>query len=273
MNKTESINCMKRVNRKFFFFVFWGMLACTLSATAQTPAVQRTDSASQAVEPQEHSGVVGWLLDVYEDNMNYWTVTGLMAVESSFFPFPSEVVVPPAVYFAVDDNSPVEMKWWLVILFGTLGALLGALFNYYLSLWLGRPIIYKFANSRIGHLMQLSQEKMERAEKYFNDHGVVSTLVGRLIPVIRQLISIPAGISRMNIWSFMLFTTIGALVWNTVLALLGYLAHLAGDRSVIERYSHELSIVIIALFVAVVLFFVLRYLVKKRKKAQQEHLS
>ena len=107
---------------------------------------------------------------------------------------------------------------------------------------------------------------MERAEKYFNDHGVVSTLVGRLIPVVRQLISIPAGLSKMNIWAFMLYTTIGALVWNCVLALLGWLAYQAADPSVIERYSTVLSYVIIALFAAVVIFFVIRYFIKKRSK-------
>ena len=115
-------------------------------------------------------------------------------------------------------------------------------------------------------MLRLSGEKMERAEKYFNDHGVVSTLVGRLIPVVRQLISIPAGLSKMNIWAFMLYTTLGALVWNCVLALLGWLAYQTADPTVIERYSSILSYVIIGLFVAVVAFFVIRYFVKKKKK-------
>ena len=118
----------------------------------------------------------------------------------------------------------------------------------------------------MGRLLQLSKEKVQRAEVYFNDHGAMSTLVGRFIPVIRQLISIPAGLARMNIGSFILYTTLGAFAWNCVLALLGYLAHLAGDISVIEQYSSEISWAIIGLVVAVVAFFVIRYLIKKHKK-------
>lgn len=210
------------------------------------------------------SGFVSTALHWYDAHMNYWAVGGLMAVESSFVPFPSEVVIPPAVYVAANPEGKSGMKIWLVVLFGTLGALLGALINYFLSRWLGRPIIYAFVDSKWGHMLQLSGEKMERAEKYFNEHGVVSTLVGRLIPVIRQLISIPAGLSKMNIWAFMLYTTLGALVWNCVLALLGWLAYQAADPSVIERYSSLLSYVIIGVFVAAVGYFALRYLLKKR---------
>lgn len=213
------------------------------------------------------SGFVAKALHWYDANMNYWAVGGLMAVESSFVPFPSEVVIPPAVYVAANPEGKSGMKIWLVVLFGTMGALIGALINYFLSRWLGRPIIYAFVDSKWGHMLSLSGEKMERAEKYFNDHGVVSTLVGRLIPVIRQLISIPAGLSKMNIWSFCLYTTLGALVWNCVLALLGWLAYQAADPSVIERYSSLLSYVIIGLVVVAVVFFVVRYFVKRRKTA------
>lgn len=215
------------------------------------------------------SGFVSTALHWYDAHMNYWAVGGLMAVESSFVPFPSEVVIPPAVYVAANPEGKSGMKIWLVVLFGTLGALLGALINYFLSRWLGRPIIYAFVDSKWGHMLQLSGEKMERAEKYFNEHGVVSTLVGRLIPVIRQLISIPAGLSKMNIWAFMLYTTLGALVWNCVLALLGWLAYQAADPSVIERYSSLLSYVIIGVFVAAVGYFALRYFIKKRKKMME----
>ena len=211
------------------------------------------------------SGFVSTALHWYDAHMNYWAVGGLMAVESSFVPFPSEVVIPPAVYVAANPEGKSGMKIWLVVLFGTLGALLGALINYFLSRWLGRPIIYAFVDSKWGHMLQLSGEKMERAEKYFNEHGVVSTLVGRLIPVIHQLISIPAGLSKMNIWAFMLYTTLGALVWNCVLALLGWLAYQAADPSVIERYSSLLSYVIIGVFVVAVGYFAVRYLLKKRR--------
>lgn len=212
------------------------------------------------------SGFVADLLHWYDAHMNYLAVGALMTLESSFIPFPSEVVIPPAVYVAANPESAGGMKIWLVVLAGTVGALLGAIINYLLSMWLGRPIVYAFAESKVGRMLQLSREKVQRAEVYFNDHGVVSTLVGRFIPVIRQLISIPAGLARMNFGAFCFFTTIGALAWNCILALLGYLAYKAADPTVIERYSHQLSIIIVALFAAVVLFFVVRHLLKRRRK-------
>lgn len=246
------------------------LLLLTLLFVASPATAQDGVSAkTQTENVGEHSGWVADLINWYDDHMNYWTAGGLMAVESSFIPFPSEVVIPPAVYFALDKDSNNNMIWWVVVLVGTLGALIGAYINYFLALWLGRPIIYKFANSKLGHLLRLSQEKVERAEVYFNEHGAVSTLVGRFIPVVRQLISIPAGMARMNLGSFTLYTGIGALVWNCVLAFLGYLAHLAGDKSVIVRYSHEISIVIIAVVVVVALFLAIRYFVKKRKNDTQ----
>lgn len=235
-----------------------------------TPAVQAQQVAgvAEAVDSTK-TGWVASVLHWYDAHMNYVAVAGLMTLESSFIPFPSEVVIPPAVYVAANPQSAGGMKIWLVVLFGTLGALLGALINYFLSMWLGRPIVYAFAESKLGHVLQLSKEKVQRAEVYFNDHGNVSTLVGRFIPVIRQLISIPAGLSRMNLGAFCLFTTLGALAWNIILALLGYLAYRAADPSVIERYSHQLSIIIVGLFAAVVLFFILRAVIRKRKKQNQ----
>ena len=233
---------------------------------AQLSVAQNTSVAEAVRGDTASSGWVASVLHWYDAHMNYLAVCGLMTLESSFIPFPSEVVIPPAVYVALDENSQSGMSWWLVVLFGTAGALLGALINYFLSMWLGRPIIYAFAESKVGHLLQLSRGKMERAERYFNQHGVVSTLVGRFIPVIRQLISIPAGLARMNLGAFCLYTTLGALVWNLILALLGYLAHLAGDISVVERYSNEISIAIVALVAVIVLFFVIRYFIKKRKR-------
>ncbi len=243
------------------------LLLVALLFVAQPMTVRAQDAANiaEAVDTNR-SGWVASVLHWYDAHMNYLAVGGLMTLESSFIPFPSEVVIPPAVYVAANPASKGGMKIWLVVLFGTLGALLGALINYFLSMWLGRPIVYAFAESKLGHLLQLSKEKVQRAEVYFNDHGVVSTLVGRFIPVIRQLISIPAGLSRMNLGAFCLFTTLGALAWNCILALLGYLAYKAADPSVIERYSHQLSIIIIVLFVAVVAFFVIRAVVKKHRK-------
>ena len=154
----------------------------------------------------------------FVDNANYWFVFIFMVVESSFIPFPSEVVVPPAAYLACRNfGVGADMNIWGVVAFATLGALVGAFINYYLALWVGRPVVYKFADSRLGHACLIDRAKVEKAEKYFDDHGAVSTFVGRLIPAIRQLISIPAGISRMNVGQFALFTALGALVWNSVL--------------------------------------------------------
>jgi membrane protein DedA with SNARE-associated domain len=234
---------------------------------AQPLMSQTTSGVAEAVDTTKS----GWVADVlhwYDAHMNYLAVGGLMTLESSFIPFPSEVVIPPAVYVASNPESQGGMKIWLVVLFGTLGALLGALINYFLSMWLGRPIIYAFAESRLGHLLQLSKEKIQRAEIYFNEHGNVSTLVGRFIPVIRQLISIPAGLSKMNLGAFCFFTTIGALAWNCILALLGYLAYKAADPSVIEKYSRQLSVIIIVLFVGVVAVLVIRHVVRRRKLRQ-----
>ena len=202
--------------------------------------------------------------------MNYASITALMTIESSFIPFPSEVVIPPAVYVASEPTSalcatgnyPVDVA--LIVLFGTVGAMLGAVINYLLSMWLGRPIIYKFADSRVGHLLLLSSEKVQKAENYFNDHGKVSTFIGRLIPGIRQLISIPAGLAKMHFGQFLLYTFLGAFIWNTVLALLGYIAH--GQADLINQYSHELSIIILALVGAVVIYYVGKIVYKRIKK-------
>ncbi len=159
----------------------------------------------------------------FVENANYWFVFIFMVIESSFIPFPSEVVVPPAAYLACTNaGAGSDMNIILVVIVATLGALVGAFINYYLALWIGRPVVYTFADSRFGHMLMINKEKVEKAEAYFDKHGAVSTFVGRLIPAIRQLISIPAGISRMNVGIFAIFTFLGALVWNSVLGGLGY---------------------------------------------------
>ena len=196
----------------------------------------------------------------YDDNMNYTNITILMTIESSFIPFPSEIVIPPAAYVASKPESHLNI--FLVVLFGTLGAIIGALINYYLALWLGRPIIYKFADSKLGHLCLLSSEKIKKAEDYFNDHGKVSTFIGRLVPGIRQLISIPAGLAKMNLGSFILYTTLGAGIWNTILAFIGYLAH--GQADLINKYSHELSVIVLALVGLAAIWFIVKALIKRK---------
>ncbi len=196
----------------------------------------------------------------YDANMNYTNITLLMTIESSFIPFPSEIVIPPAAYVASKPES--DLNIFLVVLFGTLGAIIGALINYYLALWLGRPIIYKFADSKLGHLCLLSSEKIKKAEDYFNDHGKVSTFIGRLVPGIRQLISIPAGLAKMNLGSFILYTTLGAGIWNTILAFIGYLAH--GQADLINKYSHELSLVVLGLVGLAAICFIVKALIKRK---------
>ncbi|MBO4645946.1 MAG: DedA family protein [Bacteroidales bacterium] len=197
-----------------------------------------------------------------------------MALESSFIPFPSEIVVPPAAYAACNPESPLyttDEKWLnilLVVVFATLGALIGALINYAISYFLGRPFVYWFAETKVGHLLMLNAEKVKKAEDYFIEHGNSSTLVGRLIPVIRQLISIPAGLSKMRILPFVIYTTLGAMAWNILLALLGYIAH--GQQDLIAEYSHELSWILLALGVLFVGYLVFKALRKKRNQPKEK---
>ena len=207
----------------------------------------------------ESLGFIAWCLE----NLNYWTIMLLMAIESSFIPFPSEVVVPPAAYMAAATG---EMNIWLVVFFATLGALIGAFVNYGLALWLGKPIVYRFANSRLGHMCLLDEQKVIKAEQFFVRYGAVATLVGRLVPAVRQLISIPAGLAKMNIAKFALYTSIGAGLWNCVLAALGYyLESVVPEEQLIETvttYSHEIGYTIMAI-VAVALVFILYKGLKK----------
>lgn len=203
----------------------------------------------------------------YSAHMNYASITALMAVESSFIPFPSEVVIPPAAFVAgqpdsvlcTTGNYPVDVL--LIILFGTIGAMIGAIINYGLSVWLGRPLIYKFADSKLGHMCLLSGEKLQQAEAYFREKGNVSTFIGRFIPGIRQLISIPAGLSRMHFGAFLWWTFLGAFIWNCILAAVGYIA--AGQMDRIKEYSHELSVAILILFGLAVVYFIVKRLTKR----------
>lgn len=201
------------------------------------------------------------------DHLNYWTVTLFMAIESSFIPFPSEAVVPPAAWKAAVSG---EMNVILVVVFATIGALIGALINYYVAVWFGRPIVYKFANSRIGHMCLIDETKVHTAEEFFDKHGVVSTLIGRLVPVVRQLISIPAGLARMGIGRFIIYTSLGAGIWNVILAALGYyMAYIPGMQSEeavmnkVKEYSSEIGIVFIVLAVAIVTYLIYKGCKKK----------
>ncbi len=208
---------------------------------------------------------MNWLTALLE-NLNYYTVFILMFIEGSVIPAPSELIVPPAAYRAAAG----ELNIFLVVLVATAGALLGSTANYLAAYYLGRPIVYRFANSKLGHLCLLNQEKVEKSEKYFYDHGVIATLTGRLLPGIRQIISIPAGLSKMKFWKFALYTTIGAGLWNCVLAVLGWWLHsfvpMDQLNSKIEEYNGYIQIGIITLVVLVITVFVAKWQIAKRRK-------
>lgn len=208
---------------------------------------------------------MNWLLPLL-NNLNYWTIFLLMFIEGSVIPAPSELIVPPAAYRAAAG----ELNIFLVVLVATLGALAGSTANYFAAYYLGRPMIYRFANSRLGHLCLLNQQKIEQAEKYFYDHGVVATLTGRLLPGIRQIISIPAGLSKMKFWKFALYTTIGAGIWNCVLATLGWYLHsfvpLDQLNSKIEEYNSHIQIIVVAALVLIALIAGLVWYFKRKKK-------
>ena len=202
---------------------------------------------------------MNWLLN----NLNYPSIFFLMLLESTVVPVPSELVVAPAAYHAAGGS----MNVLFVVLFATLGADVGASINYFVALYVGRPVIYRFANSKWGHLCLLNQEKVEKSERYFDSHGVAATLTGRLIPGIRHLISIPAGLARMSYAKFLLYTTIGAGAWHSILAAMGWYLYsfVPEDRldATIEAYNHYIVLGILAIVVVAIAVFV----VKNRKKA------
>lgn len=210
--------------------------------------------------PHDIVSIYNW----YKEHLTYGTIILLMAIESSFIPFPSEIVIPPAAYFAARNG---DMNLTMIVVLATVGALLGAIVNYVLSLIIGRPVVYAFANSRIGHMCLIDTEKVQKAEAYFDKHGAISTFLGRLIPAIRQLISIPAGLAKMNFGTFALFTTLGAGIWNMVLAALGYWLsqNFPEDELLVqlEHYNRYLSWAGYALAAFIVIFLLYQALKKK----------
>ena len=262
---------MKKIIFLLTVVLLTGCAPAKTTVEADSPAATNEQTVKPA--PQEDAGFVARIGSWYTSNLNYLNVTALMALESSFIPFPSEIVVPPAAYAACNDGSSMAvtdshfLNVLFVILFATLGALIGALINYAISYFLGRPFIYWFADSKVGHLCLITREKVERAEAYFVEHGNASTLIGRLVPVIRQLISIPAGLSKMNIFAFVGYTTLGAFVWNVILAVLGYVAH--GQQDLISKYSHELSWVLLALGALFVAYLIYKGLKSRKKKSAE----
>lgn len=202
------------------------------------------------------------------DNLNYATIFFLMLLESTVIPVPSELVVSPAAYHAANGNLDI----FLVILFATLGADVGASINYLAGHYLGRPIIYRFANSKFGKLCMLNQKKVEQSEAYFNNHGMIATITGRLLPGIRHLISIPAGLAKMNYWKFLLYTTIGAGCWHTILAILGWYLHSIVPESKLDEkimeYGEYIKIIALALLSIAIIYFLVKWYMKRRRKTE-----
>jgi len=198
--------------------------------------------------------LAGW----YMQHINYYTITLLMAIESSFVPLPSEVVIPPAIWKAASG----ELNMYLVVLFATFGAILGAMFNYIMARWLGRVIVYSLVESKAGKLFLLNRHKVEHAEAYFLSHGKSSTFIGRLIPGIRHLISIPAGLAKMNVGQFVLYTALGSGIWHIILAAVSYSVY--SQQELLKKYMSELSYSL--LFVGVIFVIYLIYKYKKKKQ-------
>jgi len=190
-----------------------------------------------------------WLLDAI-GQISYLGVTALMFLESSFFPFPSEVVIPPAGYLAAKQS----MSLWLVILAGTVGSLLGGLFNYWLAIAVGRPFLLRW-----GRYLFISHKSLHRAEVFFDRHGHISTFIARLLPGVRQYISLPAGLARMDLFLFSLFTALGAGCWVAVLALLGY--WFGQNPELISAHLRDatLAAILFCLFLGALYFLFLRW--------------
>jgi membrane protein DedA with SNARE-associated domain len=203
------------------------------------------------------------LLDWYMANLNYFTIALLMLIESTFLPLPSEVVMPFAAFKAAQGDLNV----FIVIIAGTVGALSGSLINYTLAFYLGRPLVYKFAESRVGRLFLLSKEKVVHAEEYFIRNGKSSTFIGRLVPGIRHLISIPAGLAKMKLRDFMLYTFIGAGIWNIILVTIGYFIYDLRDK--IFPYLDDILYVLGAVFVIYLLYKAWKNRKKKKKNSSE----
>ena len=202
------------------------------------------------------ASIIEWALA----HLSYWVVFMLMVMENSVVPLPAELIVTPAAYNAANG----KMNVILLIAVSTIGSTIGAIINYYLSLWLGRPAIYKFADSRWGKLLFLNRKKMEKAEELFRRNGKISTFIGRLLPAGRQFISIPAGLARMDIKAFIVYTTLGSAIWNSFLVGLGYyLAYLLPEDQIaaeLEKYGMQLN----AAFIVIVATAILWHIAKRR---------
>lgn len=200
-------------------------------------------------------GLVSWAIGLIAE-IGYWGILFLMTIESSFIPFPSEVIIPPAAFLAQQG----QMNIVLVVLAGIAGSLLGALVNYYLALTLGRKIIYALADKKFFKFLLITPKKIDKAEKYFLKYGRISTLIGRLVPWVRQLISVPAGFSKMKLLSFVFYTSLGSSIWVVTLAILGY--SVGSNHGQLQKYYGEISLFFVILAIVLIIGLVVR---KNRK--------
>lgn len=199
------------------------------------------------------------LLLSFTEGMGYFGVIFLMAVESSFIPFPSEVVIPPAAYLAHKG----VMNIYLVILSGIAGSLIGASVNYYLAMKLGRPAVYALVRSKVARFFLLDEAKVKKSEDFFLKYGRVSTFSGRLVPVVRQLISLPAGFSKMNFASFIFYTFVGSGIWVVVLAVLGY--SIGSNEELLGNYYHIIKYALTFAIVLIVVAIIVRFMTGRKK--------
>ena len=263
-NKMHILNFKSLNFKSLNLILLFSFLLSPLSLSSQ--------NSVDSVPKQEEKSLVLRMFSTYTQNLNYYTVAALMAVEGScFIPFPSEVVVPPAAYQACNPESKslyvsdsLLLNISLVVFFATLGALLGGVISYYFAFFVGRPFIYWFVETKLGRLCLLDARKVKKAEDIFVKNGNIAIFICRLIPGIRQIISVPAGLAKMKMAPFLLYTTLGAGIWNIILALMGYFAH--GQQEVINRYSSEISYGILALCVLFGGYVVFR--VVRRKKIE-----
>lgn len=245
-------------NKKYIFLCFSFLMLCTISVIAQNVGIE--------ANTEEKLSIIQHILIWYEKNMTYPTIALLMALESSFLGIiPSELIISVAAYVALDNTT--SLTFWGVVIAATIGSLLGGLINYTLAVFLGRKALYALADSKLGHFFLLNSNKLMNAEKWFVRYSKISVCIGRLVPGIRQFISVPAGLSRMKLLPFMLYTVIGSSAWNTVLAALGYFLH--GQQDLIKKYSFELSYLIVIILILIVIFFLFKYL--KNKKLQNQN--
>ncbi len=198
--------------------------------------------------------LINWLVTTI-GALGYPGIFILMAMESSVIPIPSELVMPPAGYLAQQG----QMNMAVAILCGAAGSLVGAYANYFAAHYLGRPLIIKY-----GKYVWITEEKFAKVEKYFKDHGEISTFIGRLFPVVRHLISIPAGLARMNHVKFSLYTMLGAGIWVTILTFIGYF--IGAERELIMQYSHQALIGVVILSIVIIYFYVRAH--RKRQAAR-----